>query len=231
MSTTLAVLTCARKRDYLSRTLASLGDVGACDRRLVWCDGPVTIPDAAHGWEVGGSPMRQGPPNTFAFWDLLAAVTGDLLFIEDDVLASPGAVAYAVRMGCQDGLAYVSWFDPVCRRTFRLPRVRYFDAGEIIPCQARTIPARTISRLLEFRSHPDWAPGTGSDACVATTLTGQMAAVHVPSLFQHVGNISEVDADGALTGDRLSESWLGESYDVARGFKHIQPSDLWGDTQ
>jgi hypothetical protein len=228
--TTLAILTCARKRDYLARTLESVGDIGRFGRLLIWCDGPVTLPRAALGWEVGGVGERQGPPNTFAFWDLLAAVDGDdLLFLEDDVIASPGAVTYAARMGCPAGMAYVSWFDPICRYGWRgLPAVRYINAGEVIGCPARTFPAETVRELLAFHGGPGWAPDCGSDVNIAAALKGRLAAVHVPSLFQHVGDVSEVSTGDALSGIRTSESWLGETYDVARGFAHVQPSDLWG---
>ncbi len=227
--TTLAILTCARKREYLSRTLASIGDAIGFDRRLLWTDGDVVLPPAARGWEVGGRSPRQGPPNTFAFWDLLAAVEGDLLFLEDDVEASPGALAYAVRMGCPAGVAYVSWFDPICRRTTRgVPVVRYINAGEVIGCPARTFPAETIRELLAFRDSPGWIPGCGSDGNIAAALKGRLAAVHVPSLFQQIGEVSEVSDDEMLGSIRTSESWLGSSYDVARGFAHVQPSDLWG---
>jgi hypothetical protein len=226
--TTLAILTCARERDYLTRTIRSLGDVSRFDRRLIWCDGDAPIPDAPRGWEIGGGSRRQGPPNTFAFWDLLADVQGDLLFLEDDVEASPGALTYAARMGCPDGVAFVSWFDPICRRSSRLPRARYFDAGEVVGCPARTFPSATVRDLVAFRGGPAWEPGTGSDVNVAAALGGRIAAVHVPSLFQHIGAESAVSPGAALDGDRTSESWLGPLYDVARGFASVQPSDLWG---
>jgi hypothetical protein len=223
--TTLAVLTCKREgADYVTRTLDRLDAQNWKGRKLLWSDGPLV---ERPGWESGGNP-RQGPPNTFAFWDLLAVVDpgDDLLFVEDDVLPSAGALAYAARMGCPRGVAYVSWFDPICRRSNRLPRVRYFDAGEIIPCQARTFSAHTVAQLLAFRSDPRWLPGGGSDACVAAALGGQWAAVHQPSLFQHVGQESAVDPGSSLSGARIAESFLGDDFDF-KVFAGITSAELF----
>lgn len=223
--TTLAVLTCPRASDYLPRTLAMLGDVSAFERRLLWSDGPRVEVD---GWEIGGG-GRQGPPNTFAFWDLLAAVPAgsDLLFLEDDVEASPGALAYAARMGCPEGLAFVSWFDPICRRSVFLPRVVYVNASDVVGCCARTFPAAVVQELLRFRDSPLWSPGGGSDTCVATAMAGMLAAVHTPSLFQHVGAESAVSPDAGLAGARTSESWLGPVFNVAKSFASITPGELF----
>ena len=148
--------------------------------------------------------------------------------MEDDIQASPGAVAYALRMGCPGWAAFVSWFDPIGKWTNQVPKILYLDAGTVIPCQARTFPAHILVRLADFRRSQDWSPGGGSDACVAAALRGEAAAIHIPSLVQHVGAASEVSPGFGLTGDRVAGSWLGPTYNVERGFKHITPRDLWG---
>ena len=228
--TTMAILTVGSRRASLMRTIESLGSAPASvGRRLIWHDGPAG--GDVSGWESHGTAARQGPPNTHAFWDLVeyVATSGDdLLFFEDDIQASPGSVAYAARMGCPGWAAFVSWFDPVGKWTNQVPKVLYLDAGTIIPCQARTLPAHTLARLAEFRHSHGWRPAVGSDACVAAALRGETAAIHIPSLVQHVGAVSEVSSDVGLSGDRVAGSWLGPTYNVERGFQHVTPRDLWG---
>jgi hypothetical protein len=223
----LAVLTCTRVsgHDYATQTLERLDAQKWSGGKLLWTDGEQVTRD---GWTCGATSPRMGPPNTYAFWDLLAGAEGqDVLFVEDDAIPSRGALEYIARMGCPPGLAYVSWFDPICRRSDRLPRIRYFDAGEIIPCQARAFPSATVARLLAFRWSPGWAPSGGSDANIATALAGQVAAVHQPSLFQHVGAASEVQPGIGLSGMRVSDSWMGEMFDVNEAFRNVSKSDLW----
>jgi len=221
--TTLAIMTCPG-RDYLPGTLRSIEGQPWSGRRVLWSDGPCDLrPD---GWEVVVR-ERRGPPNTWAFWDLLRFVGDgeDLLLLQDDVTASPGALAYIERMGTPSGCAFVSWFDPICKRAIHVPFAASLPASQIIPAQARTYPPAAIARLIESID-PDLAGG-GDDAAVAFSLADLRAWVHVPSLFRHDGAVSTVGSSMANPMLR-ADSWLGPDVNVARAFGQVQTANLWG---
>jgi hypothetical protein len=219
--TTLAIMTCPG-RDYLRGTLRALEGQPWSGRKLLWSDGPCEL--RPHGWEVVERD-RRGPPNSWPFLDLLRAVQGgDLLLLQDDVTASPGALAYIERMGVPSDCAFVSWFDPISKRAaIGLPFTLRLFAAKVLPAQARTYPRATIARLIERAE----LAGGGDDDFVSAAAGDATAFVHVPSLFRHDGVVSSVGSNMASPLMR-SESWLGPGYDVARGFAHVQPSDLWG---
>ena len=222
--TTLAIMTCPG-RDYLRGTLRALDGQPWAGRKLLWSDGPAgSVPV---GWELAER-HRQGPPNTWAFWDLMRFVGAgdDLLLLQDDVTASPGALEYIARVGAPADCAFVSWFDPICKRNpHGLPFAVSVPASKILPAQARTYPRAAIARLIAS-ADPSLAGG-GDDAAVAVTLVDLRAWVHVPSLFRHDGAMSTVGSSIASPLLR-AESWLGEDVNVARAFAHAQPSNLWG---
>ncbi len=223
----LVVLTSPRPNgaDYLPAILSALELQRWGGERWIWSDGGTVA--ARPGWRVFARP-RRGPPNTFAFWELLAALPPGvpITIFEDDVQPSPGTLPYIERMGCRGQLAYVSWFDGICRRSEMLPRLRYIDASEVITAQARTYSPGTIATLLAAREAITWHPGVQYDACMAPFLSGQLAAVHVPSLVQHVGARSAL-GNAPLDGMRRSESWLGETFDVDHAFHHVDPQTLF----
>jgi hypothetical protein len=223
--TSLYVLTAPRAVDYLSTTLAALSAQAWRGPRTVWSDGPISG-DVPPGWRVVERP-RRGPPNTHAFRELLEdarAVGGDILVVEDDVAPSPGFLPYVERVGCPAALAFVSWFDPICRVPASAPAVVFVPAAHVLPAQARTWPASSVEALC--RASDAGAAG-GLDAWAAGALRGGVAAVHVPSLVQHVGMASAASS-AILSPARQAESWMGRHVDVDHVFAAVTAETLWG---
>lgn len=203
--------------NYLSRTLSLLDRQPWTGRRTIWSDGPCApfAADLVADWRVVERP-RRGPPNTHAFWDLLADAAGEpALVLEDDVDPSPGALPVIEAAGTPPpNLAFVSWFDPVTKGGPPIPGTVLVPASRILPAQARSYSVAAIAVLLA--AGPGSKPGAGSDACVARALAplGLPAAVVAPSLFQHVGHVSAVGGPPLRDHERLSASWLGPNVDA-----------------
>ncbi len=221
----LLVLTCPRPRPRLAFTLQQLDAQAWIGDRVVWSDGPIDDSAIPDGWDAVPR-ERIGPPNTRPYFDAVAACRGhDVLVIEDDVDVASGALRYIQRAGAPDGLAYVSWFDPLCRLPCSVPAVRFFPAREVVPCQARTIPSASIEAMIEYRVSSAFDEHLGADGAMAAAFAGQFAAVHVPSLFQHVGATSVACPGSELSGPRVSETYL-PTLDVSRAFAHVDPAAL-----
>jgi hypothetical protein len=227
-STKLYVMTCPRGGgvSYLGHTLRQANAQPWEGERVVWSDGELDRKLVPDGWRIEERP-RRGPPNTHAFWELLADAAGaDALVLEDDLELSPGFLPYAARIGCPSPLAYVSWFDPLTqRRSINVQFGLLVDAQALLPAQARTWPARTIDLLLKAGPGPN--PSAGLDACAAAALGGLLAGVHVPSGVQHRGLLSSVNPGLGLTDDRISQSWLGNTVDVDRVFARARPETVF----
>ncbi len=221
----LLVLTCPRPLPRLAMTLQALDAQSWVGDRIVWSDGPIDASAIPGGWEVVSRP-RIGPPNTHPYFDAVSVCQGhDVLVIEDDVDVVPGALRYIQRAGVPEGLAYVSWFDPICRMPVSVPAVRFFPASEIVPCQARTIPSASIDIMIEYRASSSFDAELGADGAMASAFAGMLAAIHVPSLFQHVGSASVVRPGADLSGPRTSETYR-PTLDVSRAFAHVDPARL-----
>lgn len=223
----ISVLTAPRARPYLGATLRSLNAAGACARpRRVFVDGgadaqaeaerlasaqagaPGALPWAVE--RLPGAPLGVRRAMRAVLARALDLGADLLLYAEDDVLAAAGAVDEAFAAGVPPGLALVSLWDrkelPGARR---LPRgihdvpLRGRDRRGLHGACALLLPRRSIEWIL---ARPDDWPGhaDGADVALSWWLRDspwQRRGVHVPSLFEHVGDVSSLDH---LSGQRAA---------------------------
>ncbi len=225
----LVVLTSARKNNYLEKTLDCINKQTWRGKKILWSDGELPETKGTYGWKIIVR-EKQGPPNTFAFWDMLNYCNcecEDILFFEDDILLSKNCLEYIQKIGCPEPYSYISWYDGLFKPTIVVPKIWNIDGSEIISCQARTIPIRTIEYLCKYRYSDQWEPRymSGSDAVMAKALKGKLAGIHVPSLVQHIGEESLVMPEGsALMDYRVSATWKGEEFDIGQHYEASNPN-------
>ena len=225
----LTVLTTPRRPQYLQRTLVELDCAGAAElaaagRLLRWIavDGDPEQISAPPGWvkvQVGDGldGTRRAMLHTIQH-----AADGQapyLLYFEDDVIASRNAVAAFAALAVPDECGFVTAFE-----------VQHFHGADVAPMltthrtaalkrtqggfwgnQALKLPAGALQHLQLAKVAPGDPPNS-SDVWLGEQLAGpggyrEVFGVINPSLFQHVGAASAVDASWTLAPWRVAANW------------------------
>lgn len=218
----IAVLTDLRRTEYLAATIAGVdSSAPPSERRVIVVDG-AKAPSAAiaSGWEVVLSQKpavaRAGENrwSTWAAFEFAARAREDLVFLEDDVVGSPGAAARAVGLRVPDDCALIMLYAPWGDRWFPW-RIWRYRADGFSYCQALKIPLRTLDELVSARCEMEALRGGGSDDCIRDIGARRdwMVGVHFPGLYQHVGARS-LAAPHMTLENRVSEAWLGPQEDA-----------------
>lgn len=221
----ISVLTCAKRGQYLERTIASIDRAGGSEYsgpKFIHVDGPVDGIVGAPGWDVvsvspvGGSAVRALLAIAARALDLQAE---PLLYFEDDVILCRNAIPAMLRIGVPYPLGLVSYCDllwhaggrplelvayPGCPRNFPVA-----DGG-FVGCQALALARRTLEQLVAV-GPPAWVDRHNCDATIGTSCR---AYGIVDSLADHIG------ADSAIMGKRYERlrgvrGWRGEDFDAS----------------
>lgn len=200
----IVVVTCPTLRpQYLAATLAALDEAGATKcRRLVVSDGPMTV-DCQ--WPCVVKP--DGPSGTrhgmwFAFREALKTDATRILYCEDDLIVSAGAVDKILSHEIPDDAAMLNFFD-------QKPEVRSNREGwHRVPAMGRNgrglwgtlcvlYPRRTVGYLAardpDEYDHP-WRKGKNAGDCIVSWALERSPwpeyLMQVPSLVDHAGDQS-----------------------------------------
>ena len=195
---------------YLAGTLASI-DESATGRRVIVSDSdePIAVP---RGWELDTfvRPITQIPDNRWSLWRafILAVEAGqDLVVCEDDVRWCRSGARYAERLTVPADVNWVTLFDTAFRagapHGLWRARAPVFAYAQAIKFSLRTCRLMRAAGCLAY----DRA-GSDNQLAAIGALFGLTYAVHVPSLVQHVGDVSAV-GNGGLEG-RTSETWRAD---------------------
>lgn len=210
----IVVLTDQRRREHLAATLADVDACAASPRRVVLVDG-IEAPPVPSGWEVVLAPKpadARPTENRWTTWrafELARAAGEDLIFLEDDVKACPGAALYVEQFAVPADTALVLFYAPWGDATMPWGLWR-IHASRFSFCQALKVPLRTCITLCEARSEMETCVTPGSDECIREIGAARdwLIGVHYPGLYQHVGFTSIVSGDRTLLGSRASRAWL-----------------------
>ncbi|MGH7674005.1 MAG: hypothetical protein ACREMV_01930 [Gemmatimonadales bacterium] len=205
--------------DYLSRTLPYVDpdDRIVPWRRVVICDGPLTVPVLGGGFQMlYASAARKGEsPTFFAALALAAALDADpLLYFEDDARPCRGAVARMLAVGVPDDCAFVSYWE----HTYHVPPgIHRVSMRVFVGKLALAIPGRTLQMIA--RGNFVLGAGGAGDLQLARLLAEYSStptfAVHEPPLVQHVGEVSAVNPGVPLTvNGRYAERYPGDDFDA-----------------
>lgn len=226
----ISVLTCPLRPWYLEATLAGLDQAGATDhRRFVFSDGPPSCHFQAlpRGWEYFSN--NDGPSGTpEAMWSVFAQAlelgADRLLYCEDDIIAAPAAVARALAVEIPAAVSYVSFYDSkeFMSRGLRMQPGLYqipalgLDGRGFWGSLCFLLPRRTMEfaltrRPAEWRMPFEPRPGgNGAADCLISWVAHKSPApnsmVHLPSLVDHVGDIS---AAALVLPRRRSKNFVG----------------------
>jgi hypothetical protein len=217
----IVVLTDPRRGEYLSATMSGVDQYAPTgERRVLVVDGVIAPDVQLGGWEVHLAPKpahaRAGENrwSTWAAFELAARAGENLVFLEDDVVGSPGAAARAVSIAvpsdCAFLMLYAPWGDVWFPGT-----IWRFPAGGFSYCQALKLPLRTLRELVLARGEMEAMSGAGSDDCIRVIgeRLGWLVGVHYPGLYQHVGERS-LAAPHMTLESRTSDAWAGPDFDV-----------------
>lgn len=203
----VSVLTCDRRPQYLFETLAALDAQGAdrFDKKFLLVDGALELPPG-RWWTTWQTGLNVGARR--AMWQLFGKAlelgADRLFYFEDDVELAPGALNAMRSVVVREDQAFVSFFD---RKEFpgakRLPPgiqdvpVMGQDRKGLHGACSMLIPRRTIEWVLQ-KGPFDWGdPWKMREDVADTAFTWalrtspwRVRGVHVPSLVQHVGDVS-----------------------------------------
>lgn len=186
--------------------------------------GPEFVPS---DWRVSLHP-KGAPNNGDAFWRVLrAAVDADegLVFFEDDLELTLGAVSYMASFKIPDDVALVSFMSPVVSSSapwglYRAPGLAFSM------CQAMAVSKRAARALLAIRPHPV-THVADTDLAMAMADLRERWAIHVPDLVRHVGEVSVANPGTPLEGRRLGNRWPGASFDPRRQLRSAHELGLY----
>lgn len=196
---------------YLRDTLAAI-DASATGRRVVVTDSTDPLPDLPPVWEVlrFDKPAGERPENRWALWRcfMLAYERGeDLIACEDDIALCRNGARLAEILTVPWDVAWVSLYDPYFHAgahhgLWRAPAARFAYA------QMVKFPLRTCALLRSTGCQGFDLMGSDNQLAALGAMLSLAYAIHVPSIAQHVGEVSAV-GNGGLAG-RTSESFRRE---------------------
>jgi len=211
----ISVLTCPQRPQYLSDTMDALEFAGAraCDMRLLMHDGPMA--PVRKGWCSFEHTRPQGA--LAAMWWVLGVAellgVDRLIYCEDDIMPSVGAVARIMATPILPDQALVSFFDakefPGAKRfmegaagVLEVPLMGQDGKGLFGAC-CLLLPRQTIKWALRVRPG---APGMPehADQALSWALRDSpwpVRGVSIPSLVEHVGDVSSM---GHKAGQRAA---------------------------
>lgn len=214
----LLMLTTARTRmadpwAYCNATIAAIQgqDLGGVSTIGIVSDGEYGGVQP-QGWVLNDQPKAAAPGNRAAFWRLLklgAAMGGDLLAIEDDVIFAPEAIAKIAALAVPPGAGWVQFFRPLRYRTpMPTPGIWPRPRGSHLFNQALKFSADAIAALAE---HEPSTSDIGADAALAHVAAslGIDYCRHVPDLVQHIGAVSQFHPTVNSIDGRTAESFAG----------------------
>lgn len=227
--TLLCVMTCRRPQgvSYLARTVSLLDAAGAdlCRHRLVISDGPA--PEECTWSIVEHAGPKGTRTNMWRAFDLAyAAGVERLIYIEDDALPCQGAIARILSLEVPADLAFLSFYDGsmisagapdgIHRVTTRGP-----DGTGFWGALAMYMPRRTIEYCLRHDPGgfaPHWGQiRMGSDSSLGLHLAAgpwPSYGIHVPTLFDHVGDVSAAHPGDTLREHRVARNFRGQAFDA-----------------
>lgn len=203
LRTNLLLLTAARATDdpwaYLKATVAGIEAQGACvSYRAIVCDGIYTGPRFG-GWDIisylGKQPGSGNRDAMFRVFSTAEDLAGNALVLEDDVTMAPGSLQYMLDFDIPGDIGFVSFFGAKSYINSRTPHgLRRIPRGTSRFLQANKYSRGALSMLNAFRYRPEYqetpqsADQTIARACKVNKID---AAIHVPSLVDHVGEVSK----------------------------------------
>ena len=202
------------------RLLSTLADVesSARGRKAIVVDGDFQI--SRNGWEVVHyRGPKVGRQNKWVFWECLrvaAAADEDLVYVEDDASASKSAFAYIERFHeVPSDCAFASYYSPT-GELHALPGHLRQQCSVFAYAVCLKVPLRTVKQLLDLTPEMEASRFGGCDDVLRALLGPRkhLAALHYPSLVQHVGDQSTVSDGATLGGDRSSRNWRGRGFDA-----------------
>lgn len=227
----LFVLTTARQTPdpwaYLRQTIAGIEAQGACVAyRAIVCDGVYSGPRFG-GWDVISYLGKQpGSGNRDAYWRMIHIAedtVGDALCIEDDVTMAPGALDYMLDFDMPGDVGFVSFFGSKAYiNKSTPPGLRRGPRGTSRFLQANKYSHEALSKLDAYRYTPGYQLTPGSaDQTIARACKDVKIdyALHVPSLVDHVGEVSKNTPAAKLAWWRKADA-----FDVRMSIKDIDPT-------
>jgi hypothetical protein len=199
----LYVLTTARATEdpwaYLRATVTGIeAQRCAVDYRAIVCDGKYTGPRFG-GWDIISYLGKEaGSGNRDPMWRVFHTaedVAGDALICEDDIEIAPGALQYMLDFEIPGNVGFVSFFGAKSYINAKTPNgLRRIPRGTSRFLQCNKYDHEALSKLVAYRHNPEYklTPGSADQtiarACKAVNID---AAIHVPSLVDHVGAVSK----------------------------------------
>jgi hypothetical protein len=172
-------------------------------------------------------------------WNFLRAIKAGIdsmrpwvTVLEDDIELCRGAVKRIDESGVPADCAFICWCDTFVGRpkqviegpyAFNRPKEPVPDApgyvrrtSALFYCsQALTFPRSSAIAILESPLTRMWSARNEGDQLVAQVFRHDPYAVHVPSLVQHVGDLSICNPGSKLMLERLSHHYPGKDFDAA----------------
>jgi hypothetical protein len=220
----ICVLTHPRQgASYLVDTLASI-DLSANGPRYVVTDSDAALPSIPGHWGVLSFQRRatERPENRWAMWRsfLLAYELGDdLIVCEDDIALCRNGAAHAEALSVPDDVAWVSLYDPHFRSS--APRgLHRMAARQFSFAQMLKFPLRTCALMRAMGCETVDRLGSDDQLAALGAMLSLTYALHVPSLAQHVGEVSAV-GNGDLSL-RTSQSFRAEYDPTAEDHRTFQ---------
>ena len=218
----ICVLTHARPggASYLASTIKQIDATAAGVRIIVADDLEWSTPFQLPGhWRVHrfARPATERPQNKWATWEcfrLAVEAREELIILEDDIdLCANGARYMETAIVPQDSIVgsfYDPYFDAEVPRGWWRQKMVDFRFG-----QAMKFSRVACLTLLELRESMTQIPRVGGDdmLTVLGRRAGWTAAIHCPSIVQHVGAVSAVGNGFVGTGE------LGLTSRTSRSFR------------
>lgn len=211
----IAVMTAPRAgTSYLAQTLADV-DQSATHSRVVVSDSLGHRPDVPEPWLMFNFAKPRGGKNEnrWAMWkafELAAEIGEDLVLLEDDIRMCANGARYLERFPVPGGVGFVSFFAPFGERMpYGLWRgsLRAFSYAQCLKFSSRRVAALA-------RGYHEMAGGPHGGADIALRAFGERRgwtySLHIPSIVQHVGDVSAVDE--RRLGDRTSPTFPGVDF-------------------